>query len=132
MSDKIREAAEKAARGLAIMARPHTLEFVAEAIEKNFRETFSGAELEDVLPCCGEPIDHEEFCPAQYRAVVAALIEARVRQAREEAAQIVRANCPACGGAGRQYSGREESDECEMCGRVIRALAASEPKEQSE
>ena len=105
MADLIREAAETAVRSLydpKRLGRPLDDVSMLAVIEASFREKFTGAGLEDALPCtnpgaCSENEGHYGDCPAFYILAVAALIEARVAAALERAAKptVVAQSSPA-------------------------------------
>ena len=113
MSDKIKEAAEKAAE--ALFRKHHEAregfnpDSDATTIDRALRDVCSGIEFRDVLPCrkldrhlnCWKDVKgdlfpglthHDPTCPAHYRPTVAALIATERDKARaealEDAAQI--------------------------------------------
>ena len=134
MTDLIREAAERAAVELGDDLTSPT----ADIIEAEYREKFTGAGLEVVLPCAGI-VDyclcfyrtsgtHSATCSAFYRPAVTAWSEARVAAARrdtwEKAVAVVAAvkyaHLPRLDGDWWQTA-------CDKILEEFRALSSSEP-----
>lgn len=66
-------------------------------------------------------------------AIIAAALQQARREAFEEAATIIRAQCCACNGSG--YANgyvRDDGEECEYCGRPMLAIQAAQEPPQEE